>query len=222
MKEAELREMSPAERRELARALAAVDYPHPMFELNLNRGRRLGVLVSLVACIALLGWIIVLILTLHRHYTATHWRFAWVGFDLLLLAAFAVTGWAFWRGRQVVIACMLVTATLLCCDAWFDVILDLGTSGVWMSLASAVVIELPLAFILFRASRRLIMLSALVAMSSRGDVEAKPSLWRLPLLGGEGLGTTVTTGRSAAEGTGTTASSARRDRGSADRGGGLA
>jgi hypothetical protein len=188
MNEAELREMSPAERRELARALTAVDYPHPLLDLNWHRGRRLGVLVSMIACVALLGWIIVLILTLHRHYTATHWRFAWIGFDLVLLGAFAMTGWAFWRGRQVVIACMLITATLLCCDAWFDVILDLGTSGVWMSLASAVIIELPLAFVLFRAARRLIVLSALVAMSARGDVETIPSIWRIPLLGADGEG----------------------------------
>jgi hypothetical protein len=186
IKEAELREMSPAERRELARALAAIDYPHPLLELNWHRGRKLGAIASMIACIVLLGWIIVLILTLHRHYTATHWRFAWVGFDLVLLASFALTGWAFWRGRQVVIACMLVTGTLLLCDAWFDVILDLGTVGVWESLASAMIIELPLAFVMFRAARRLIRLSTLVAMSARGDVETVPSIWRIPLLGSQG------------------------------------
>jgi hypothetical protein len=87
----------------------------------------------------------------------------------VLLAAFATTGWAFWRGRQVVIACMLVTGTLLCCDAWFDVILDLGTTGIWESAASAAVIELPLAFAMFRAARRLIRLSALVAVGARGN-----------------------------------------------------
>ena len=179
----QLREMSPSDRRELAQMLASLDYPHPLLELNWHRGRRLGVLISMVACIVLLGWIIVLILTLNRHYTATHWRTAWVGFDIVLLSAFAMTGWAFWRGRQVVIACMLVTGTLLCCDAWFDVILDLGTSGIWESLASAVVIELPLAYLMFRGARRLIRLSALVAMSEAGDAKPVPSLWRIPLLG---------------------------------------
>ncbi len=72
----------------------------------------------------LVGWIIVLGLTLHRSFHTQHWKGAWVGFDLILLLAFAATGWAFWRGRQIVIACLLVTGTLLCCDAWFDVILD--------------------------------------------------------------------------------------------------
>ena len=181
--EADLRELSPGERRQLARSLAVIDYPHPLLELNLRRGRKIGLLFSIIACTVLVGWIIVLVLTLTRDYTATHWRLAWVGFDIALLAAFAATGWAFWRGRQIVIACLLVTATLLCCDAWFDVILDLGSSGVWVSIASAVIVEIPLAVVMFNAARRLIRLSALVAMSEAGDAKPLPSLWRIPLLG---------------------------------------
>ena len=181
--EADLRELSPGERRQLARSLAIIDYPHPLLELNLRRGRKIGLLFSIIACTVLVGWIIVLVLTLERNYTATHWRLAWVGFDIVLLGAFAATGWAFWRGRQIVIACLLVTATLLCCDAWFDVILDLGSSGVWVSIASAVIVEIPLALVMFNAARRLIRLSALVAMSEAGDAKPVPSLWRIPLLG---------------------------------------
>jgi len=181
--EADLRELSPGERRQLAHSLAVIDYPHPLLELNLRLRRKIGVLFSIIACTVLVGWIIVLVLTLERNYTATHWRLAWVGFDIVLLAAFAATGWAFWRGRQIVIACLLVTATLLCCDAWFDVILDLGSSGVWVSIASAVIVEIPLALVMFNAARRLIRLSALVAMSEAGDAKPVPSLWRIPLLG---------------------------------------
>jgi hypothetical protein len=179
--EADLRELSAAERRRLARSLAAVDFPHPLHELR--RGRRLWVLFSIVACTVLVGWIIVLVLTLQRHYTATHWRLAWVGFDFVLLVAFAVTGWAFWRGRQIVIACLLVTGSLLCADAWFDVILDLGTGGEWVSVASALVVELPIAFLMFGAARRLIRLSAVVAVSGSADEERVPPLWRIPLVG---------------------------------------
>ena len=181
--EADLRELSPGERRQLAPSLAVIDYPHPLLELNLRRGRKIGLLFSIIACTVLVGWIIVLVLTLTRDYTATHWRLAWVGFDVVLLAAFAATGWAFWRGRQIVIAFLLITATLLCCDAWFDVILDLGSSGVWVSIASAIIVEIPLALLMFNASRRLIRLSALVAMSEAGDAEPVPPLWRIPLLG---------------------------------------
>lgn len=186
--EADLRELSPGERRRLAHCLAAIDYPHPLVELTLSRGRKIGVLFSIIACTVLVGWIIVLVLTLQRHATATHWRLAWVGFDIVLLAAFAATGWAFWRGRQIVIACLLVTATLLCCDAWFDTILNLGTPGEWISIASAVIVELPLAFLMFSAARRLIRLSALVAMGVAAGPGSFPPLRRIPLLG-EGAGT---------------------------------
>lgn len=178
MKEADLREMSPAERRALARSLAAIDYPHPLLGIYLARGRTLGALVSVVCCTVLAGWIIDLALTLHRSFHAQHWKGAWVGFDILLLLAFAATGWAFWRGRQIVIACLLVTGTLLCCDAWFDVILDLGTRDEWGSIASALLVELPIAFLMFHAARRLIRLSALVAVSGSplGTSGARASL----------------------------------------------
>jgi hypothetical protein len=199
--EADLREMSPRERRRLAHSLAAIDYPQPLLSIYLARGRRLGVLASIVACIVLVGWIIVLALTLRRSFHAEHWKFAWVGFDVILLAAFAATGWAFWRGRQIVIACLVVTGTLLCCDAWFDVVLDSGTSDVWGSVASALLVELPIAFLMFNAARRLIRLSAVVAVSESGDSsdcdnlpeDALPPLWKIPLFGGYGSTRDLTT-----------------------------
>jgi hypothetical protein len=192
--EADLRQLSPAERRRLAHSLAAIDYPHPMMGIYLGRGRLLGAIVSIISCAVLIAWIIVLVLTLHRSFHAHHWRGAWVGFDFILLLAFAATGWAFWRGRQIVIACLIVTGTLLCCDAWFDIVLDAGTSDVWVSVASAVLAELPLAFLMFNGARRLIRLSALMAVSSPaapGDAEnrakvlgdALPPLWKIPLFG---------------------------------------
>jgi len=181
--EADLLKMTPGERRQLARMLASIDYPHPL--LDLSRGRKLGALFSVIACVVLVAWIIVLILTLGKHYTATHWRMAWVGFDIMELTGFAVTGWAFWRGRQIVIAALLVTGTLLCCDAWFDVILDLGTKGMWTSIGSAVIVELPLAFLLLNAARRLIRVSALVAVAAPSGNVALPSLWRIPLISDE-------------------------------------
>ena len=181
--EADLRELSAAQRRQLARSLAVIDYPDPLLEVTLARGRKLGALFSIVACTVLVGWIIVLLFTLHRSFHSHYWRAAWVGFDIVLLFGFAATGWAFWRGRQIVIACLLVTGTLLCCDAWFDVMLDLGTSGQWVSIASALVVELPIAFLMFAAARRLIRLSALVAVSGSAAGEPPPSLWRTALVG---------------------------------------
>jgi hypothetical protein len=187
--ESDLRAMSAAERRQLARRLALIDCADPMLGLYISRRRRVGILFFLIACVALLAWIIVLALTLHRSFHTHYWRGAWVGFDVLELIGFAATGWALWRGRQIVIAFLIITATLLCCDAWFDVILDTGTRDIWGSVASAVFIELPLAFLMFNAARRLIRVSALAAVSGAGpsDFTAQQRqqlpIWKIPLAG---------------------------------------
>jgi hypothetical protein len=188
--EAELHQMTADERRQLARALAAIDHPDLLHDPRLLRSRRLGLLLTVGSCVVLAGWIVVLVLTLTRHYTAHHWRGAWVGFDFALLAAFAATAWAFWRERQVVIMCLIITGTLLCCDAWFDIVLDLGTPGIWGSLASAVFVELPLASLLFLAARQLIRLSVQAVMRLHGLTEEVPSLWRIPLFA-EGVEVTL-------------------------------
>ena len=85
----------------------------------------------------LAAWIGVLAVTLPRYYRSGGWRGSWVGFDLGLLVTFALTVWAAWRHRQLVIVCLVVLATLLCCDAWFDVTLDLRTSGFLVSVLMA-------------------------------------------------------------------------------------
>jgi hypothetical protein len=184
--EDDLRRMSPEDRKHLARLLASIDEPHVLRDNRARWRRRLSLLLFMGSCVVLAAWIAVLMLTLPKHYTADHWRGAWVGFDLALLAAFAGTAWAAWRERQVLIILLTVTGTLLCCDAWFDVILDLGTRNIWMSVASAVFAELPLAFMMFTAARRLVRISVGVVMQLEGITADVPSLWRIPLFA-EGL-----------------------------------
>ncbi len=167
--------MSREDRQQLARLLASIDEPHVLRDNRARWRRRLSLLLFMGSCVVLAAWIAVLMLTLPRHYTAGHWRGAWVGFDFALLGAFAATAWAAWRERQVLIICLCVTGTLLCCDAWFDIILDLGTRNIWMSLASAVFAELPLAFVMFTAARRLVRMSVGVVMQLEGITAEVPA-----------------------------------------------
>lgn len=178
--------MRPEERRQLARALAALDEPHILTDPRFLSRRRIALLVFMGSCVVLAAWIAVLILTLPKHYTASHWRLAWVGFDIVLLSLFAATAWAAWRERQVLLLLLTVTGTLLVCDAWFDVVLDLGTPDVAISIASALIAELPLAFLLLSAARRLMRMSVGVVMKLEGSVEPVPPLSRVPLFA-EGL-----------------------------------
>jgi hypothetical protein len=76
---------------------------------------------------------------------------------------------------------MIITATLLVCDAWFDLTLDYGSSGFTASILSAVLAELPLAFLLFAGARRLVRVSVQTIMQLSGVSGPAPSLWRVPL-----------------------------------------
>jgi hypothetical protein len=160
--------MSQAERRRLAWALAELDGPvsdgpYPDTPANpyltdpkLRRQRRLALLVSAACCVILAGWIVVLAATLPRHFDAHHWRAVWVNFDVFLFAAFVATAWAIWRERQILILLLVGIGTMLCCDAWFDVGTSLATTGLWISLVTAVFAELPLAILAFVGARRLL------------------------------------------------------------------
>jgi hypothetical protein len=191
--EAELRRMSPEERACLLRAIAAIDEPHPLDDPRLLRWRRPAERIIAVVCVGLAAWIGLLAVTLPSRYTATEWAPAWVGFDVALLAAFAATGWALWQRRQVVIGCLVVTATLLCCDAWFDCVLDWGTSGFWLSLASALLAELPVAAVLVLRARWLLRMTMRMVMSQTGHIGPVPPLWRIGLFDTE-AGEPVVTG----------------------------
>ena len=188
--EDDVRRMSPEERRHLAQLLAAIDEPHVLRDPRFQRRRRISLLVFMGSCVVLAAWIGVLAVTLPKHYAAGHWRGAWVGFDFALLAAFATTAWAAWRERQVLIICLTVTGTLLCCDAWFDLLFDLGTRQILMSVAAAVFAELPLAVLMFTVARRLLRMSVGIVMQLEGIDGPVPPLWRIPLFA-EGLAATL-------------------------------
>jgi hypothetical protein len=179
----DLHRMSPQERQLLRQLLADLDAPDPVSRRASNRRRAILLAAVIVCCVVLAAWTGLLAATLPRYYRAGGWRGAWVGFDIGLLAAFAATGWAAWRRRQVLIICLVVLATLLCCDAWFDVVLDARTSGFWLSLASALVIELPLALVAILAARRLLRIGNAVMQRYRGQSGPVLHLKDMPLVG---------------------------------------
>jgi hypothetical protein len=180
--EAELRRMTQDERRELARMLAAIDMPHPMADQRLRLRRRFGLLFMTACCLGLAGWIGVLVLTLPDRFTSSDWQAVWIGLDIAELIGLAAIGWAAWRQRQVLIFFMIMTGTLLLCDAWFDLTLSYGSSDFTMSVVTAVVAEFPLALLLFAGARRLVRATVMTVMQLAGIVGPVPPLWRVPLL----------------------------------------
>jgi hypothetical protein len=181
--ESDLQRMTPEERARLAQALARLN-ARSLAPTPLSRRRRRILIAACLAGVLLLAvWIGVLEVTLPRYYRAGGWRAAWVGFDLGLLLVLAATAWAAWRRRQVLIACLMVLATLLCCDAWFDIALDWGTRGFMVSLLSALLVELPLAAVALIGARRLLRLTIGRLELIAGTPGPVPAFWRVPLFG---------------------------------------
>jgi hypothetical protein len=180
----QLRSMSPQERRDLMSALAAIDPPDLLPRSpDVDRRRRIALVLIVICCLVLAAWTGLLATTLPRYYRTGGWRGAWVGFDIALLVAFVVTGWAAWRRRQILIMCLIVLATLLCCDAWFDVVLDARTSGFWWSVASALVVELPLAALAVLTARRLLRRASFALLRFQGHAGPAPKLRHMQLVG---------------------------------------
>jgi hypothetical protein len=118
--------------------------------------RRLFTILTAAACVALIPVTIILALTLPRHYVASHWRLTWVGLDAAMAFFLARTAWLTYRRRRGVVITAVVTGTLLCVDAWFDVVTATGRSDRLVSLATAVFGNVPLAVVLFWAAWRVL------------------------------------------------------------------
>lgn len=185
-----LRKLSEAERRHLLRRLVAADRHAPAKPGTSWKWDLLLVLI-VGACIVLAAWIGYLAVSLPAFYRASSWRGVWVGFDVAELVVFAITGWAAWRRRQILIICLIVLATLLLCDAWFDVVLDTGTAGFISSLLSALLIEVPVAVIAVLVARRLLRITVGQVIKYEGGAGPVPSLWKVPIFGPEGEGTSM-------------------------------
>ncbi|WP_146088324.1 hypothetical protein [Actinacidiphila yanglinensis] len=130
----------------------------------------------------LIPWIGYLSVSLPTHHEVDQWRFAWVGFDGALIAAIGVTAWCAWRRLQIFIPWALVTAALLCCDAWFDIVLDWNSDELTGAILTAVFAELPLAALLVYVARKMIRLTVIIAWRRAGRTGTVPALSRLTLV----------------------------------------
>jgi hypothetical protein len=99
----------------------------------------------LLTALALGPWTLYLTYSLPSRHLARHYDLAWVGFDIALLASFAITGWVAMHPSKWLVPAAAVTGTMLLCDAWFDVITSSGGSEQIESILEACFAELPLA-----------------------------------------------------------------------------
>lgn len=125
----------------------------------------LAIVAGLIPWTAYLAW------SLPRHFQAHNWRLAWVGFDAALIAVLAYTAWAAWARRQILAPVAIAAATMLICDAWFDVNTSFGTRGEALTIVTALGGNLPLALVLILLARRIMLRSAAMLAEARGARE---------------------------------------------------
>ncbi|MFI5240636.1 MAG: hypothetical protein ACHQUB_02920 [Candidatus Saccharimonadia bacterium] len=113
----------------------------------------LAMLYGILAAL-LIPWTITLSYALPYRHVSSHWDVAWVGFDILLLLAIALTAYfAVYRSGWIVLSAM-ATSTLLFVDAWLDIWTSRPGSQMQLAIAMAIFVEIPLALISFWLAER--------------------------------------------------------------------
>lgn len=175
LSDAQIAALSPAQRRELISRLEL-----PLHELEdpevLARMRRIRLGLITGGCIVLIPWIGYLAMTLPQKYVANNWPVTWVGFDILLVAFMAATAYFGFRRRRLLVLSAFTTGVLLICDAWFD-LLTAGPDDAWLSVITAMLIEVPMAVLLIRGALRLLRVTM-----ARLLVDPDMRVWRIPLI----------------------------------------
>jgi len=124
-------------------------------------------LYSLAAAV-LIPWTVYLAVTLPKRDVDTHYRGAWVGFDLLLVTAIVLTAYYAFRVDTRVQLPATATATLLVVDAWFDVMTAGHRRPTILALVLAVCIELPAAGFSLWLARRVNQNADRLALAAHG------------------------------------------------------
>jgi HAD superfamily hydrolase (TIGR01490 family) len=95
--------------------------------------------------VCLLPWTVLLALTLPARHGTTHYGLAWTGFDVALAAVLLGTGIGAARQAAWLQGVAAAAATLLICDAWFDVLSSTSRDEIVTALMLALFVELPVA-----------------------------------------------------------------------------
>jgi len=102
-----------------------------------------------VAAFLLVPWSILLWQSLPYKHLARNWNLAWSGFDFGLVLSLGLTALLGLRKSGWVIIPASAAGILLLIDAWFDCLTAKQGGEYLLSLSSAIVIEIPMAFMAF-------------------------------------------------------------------------
>ena len=100
---------------------------------------------AFIACsVVLIPWTVYLGLSLPSRQLSPHYNIAWVGFDVLLIAALGATGYFALRCSRYLAITAAAASALLIVDAWFDIMTS-PRRQIPEAIVLAAFVELPLA-----------------------------------------------------------------------------
>ena len=100
---------------------------------------------AFIACsVVLIPWTVYLGLSLPSRQLSPHYNIAWVGFDVLLIAALGATGYFALRASRYLAITAAAASALLIVDAWFDIMTS-PRRQIPEAIVLAAFVELPLA-----------------------------------------------------------------------------
>lgn len=144
---------------------------------KLRRLRRRRQLLSIGSSAVLVPWTVYLATSLPVRVVVDNWPEVWVGYNIVLIVMLGLTAWLGWRRRLAVVLTAFATGVLILADAYFDVLTSSADRDLWFAITAAVLIEIPVAWLLIGAAVRLLRLSMVRVLVLPPDT----SLWRLPL-----------------------------------------
>lgn len=102
---------------------------------------------------ALVPWTLWLAYDLPGRHVAHHWDVAWAGFDAAMAGLLLATAVAALRRSPWIQSTAVAAATMLACDAWFDILTASRGVEQALAVATALLVELPLAVICLWVAR---------------------------------------------------------------------
>jgi len=173
--DAQIAALTPQQRRDLITRLEQPlgDVIDPEF---LTRVRRIRLSLMIGGSMAMVPWLGYLSVTLPENYVAHNWPITWIGFDVLLVVFMLTTAALGYLRRQLLVLAAFTTGVLLICDAWFD-LMTAGPKDIWLSVITALLVELPLAIFMITSAVRIMRLT----MMRLWLLHPGMRLWNLPL-----------------------------------------
>lgn len=177
----EIDRLDLAARRALIRRLrqgVVLDAALAAAEQRVRRRRAIALTVTAVAATLLVPWTAYLAVSLPDRYVARAWALTWSGFDVLLIVLLGLTAFFAWKRRMLVALTSFATGVLLLADVWFDITTS-DADDLHLSVASAILVEIPLAVFLMGMAiaiswRVASLLNAVTGHSGVGR-------WRMPI-----------------------------------------